>query len=62
MTVYEAEQLAKAIAERLFVNGFGDRASRLQLRSEGERDLGGWCRSAAETQIVQAILAAPKEQ
>lgn len=55
----QAERMAQRIADRLFVNGFGERAERLQLRGVDERDLGGWCRKAAEDQIIAALLDAP---
>lgn len=34
------------IADALMTNGWGDKARRLQLRGEDEKDLGGLCREA----------------
>jgi len=55
----EPKAVADAVVARLFENGFGEKADRLQLmgKVEGakERNLGGWCREAARDQIVLAI-------
>ena len=40
------ELLPKQIADDLFVNGSGDKADRLMLVDENNRDLGGWCHQA----------------
>jgi len=34
------------IADALMTNGHGEKARRLQLRDEDEKDLGGYCRQA----------------
>lgn len=49
------EAQADAIVERLFVNGFGDRADRLVLEGLGKRDLGGWCRGAVRDVILDVL-------
>lgn len=58
------KQLAKlpaAVAERLFVNGAGEKADRLCLfDSVVSRNLGGWCKAAVEDRVRQ-IIEATKE-
>jgi hypothetical protein len=55
--------IAKKIAERLFTNGNGIRATRLVLMDESgatARDLGGWCEESAIKEIedqLNALLA-----
>lgn len=46
-TVVSTESVAAAV-ETLFVNGVGERATRLVLVDDnrGKRDLGGWCMEA----------------
>ena len=45
------QETAQRIAEALMQNGFGERAVRLQLRGEGEKDLGG----LSEVAVVETI-------
>jgi hypothetical protein len=59
-----AKSIAHKAAEKLFVNGYGDRATRLVLvdESNGEpgRDLGGLCEWAAKDVIARVIEEAFK--
>jgi hypothetical protein len=52
-------ELARKIAERLLVNGFGDIGTRLEIKRETniqkETSLGGWCLEAAVDQIAKVI-------
>jgi len=50
-----AKVLAKQIAERLMINGQGERAYRLQLRGPQEENLGGRCRKSVEDEIEKAL-------
>lgn len=50
-----ARHVAERIADRLFVNGFGEEAHRLVMVDGLGRDLGGWRRSAVEAAVVAAI-------
>ena len=57
-----SESLAEKIAAALFVNGDGERATRLCLKQKqphdgDERDLGGRCFSAAVDEINAVLLA-----
>lgn len=47
--------IAETIANRLFTNGSGGKASRLQLRGPQEQDFGGWCEDAAIKQIIPIL-------
>jgi hypothetical protein len=51
--------LAREIAGRLFMNAFGDRGTRLEIKQgngqEPERSLGGWCLEAAVDQIADIL-------
>ena len=50
--------LAEKIARRLFVNGFGDEGTRLDIRKSVEmveHSLGGWCFQAAVDQIAEIL-------
>ena len=51
--------IAEKIVEELFTNGNGDKADRIQLCQKRagilERDLGGWCRTAAVEAIVRVL-------
>lgn len=48
--------LAERIATRLFMNGMGQRAIRLQLRLlPDERDGGGWCFQAVVDVIMEEL-------
>jgi hypothetical protein len=51
--------LARKIAERLLMNGFGDFGTRLEIKRETnlqkETSLGGWCLEAAVDQIAKVI-------
>jgi len=47
--------LAHRIADRLFVNGSGQKAQRLVLTTSDERALGGWCKEAVIAQIVEEL-------
>lgn len=61
----DLDVLATAIVDRLFTNGFGAVADRLALKQRiqqsvrrdaaAERDLGGWCRSAAVDQVTRML-------
>lgn len=66
MTEQQRTELATRIAERLFADGSGGLATRLELRQEiilgGERSLGGWCFAAAVDQIVKTLGEAPKPE
>lgn len=48
---------AQRIADRLFVNGAGERAARLVLVDAQRRDLGGWSFAAVVDQIEQVLTA-----
>ena len=52
-------ELARKIAERLLMNGFGDFGTRLEIKRETnlqkETSLGGWCLEAAVDQIAKVI-------
>lgn len=54
-------ELAKKIAAALFVNGNGDRAQRLVLIGDDEKNLGGWSESSVAAQ-VQKILNADQNE
>jgi hypothetical protein len=49
------KQLAKAITDKLFINGFGEVANRLVMESDNGKDIGGWCRLAVEDQIKEVL-------
>lgn len=49
--------LAEAIADDLFVNGFGERAERLVLTFD-RQDLGGLCRAAVIERVEERIRRA----
>lgn len=51
----DARALARQIAERLFINGAGEKADRLMLVDEDDKDLGGWCEGAVVDQAASAI-------
>lgn len=55
MTTPEADKLARRITKKLFVNGFGDQATRLVLELENGRDGGGWCEEAVVDVIRDTI-------
>ena len=64
MTDEDIDRVARAIADRLFVNGAGNRATRLVLVKEdigqsaiisNPRNLGGWSENAVTRQIREAI-------
>ena len=50
-------RIADNLTKNLFVNGAGERASRLALMSLSNRDLGAWSSSA----VFDLILAAVRE-
>lgn len=50
-----AKLLAEAIVEDLFINGFGQEAQRLICVDGNEKDLGGWCRAAAQSRIEKIL-------
>lgn len=54
----QANEIAQAIADRLFINGNGDHAERLILSGTNGRDLGGWCQQAVVDVIVDELKAA----
>lgn len=59
----QIDRLAHRIAGRLFRNGNGDDGDRLAVKQRvegepGERDLGGWCYSAAVDQVRIVITGA----
>ena len=59
----EQEQQADAIVERLFVNGFGEKAERLVLVQGSGRwqtDLGGLCRNAVRDRVLEVLRKAGK--
>jgi hypothetical protein len=52
------DEIARAIADALFVNGAGERADRLVLTKRvatGNEDLGGWCGDAVK-RVVHRVL------
>ena len=51
----DAQRLARQIADRLFVSGTGERADRLILADDRDRDRRGWCEGAVVDQAMQAI-------
>lgn len=62
----ETRKLAKRIVEAMFVNGAGDKASRLVLVKDNQptptssviaahQNLGGWCKSALVDLVVREI-------
>ena len=52
----DRRKLAQKIAERLFTNAMGQRATRLRLFDDpSPRDLGGWCFNAAVAQIEDVL-------
>jgi hypothetical protein len=57
-----AAEIADAVLERLFVNRFGEQATRLVLMQGAivgaERDLGGWSKNAARSQLLPIVRAA----
>jgi hypothetical protein len=55
--------LVRRIVNRLFVNGCGEKASRLVLRDDVRgRDLGGWCRSAVRDRIIRELTRVPEDR
>ena len=48
-------KLAERIADKLFVNGIGEKATHLMLLSIRGNLLGGWCKQAAIDRIVEAL-------
>lgn len=59
LTPGQLNAVARAVAGRLFENGFGDKAERLVLwRDSDSKNLGGWCRGAVEDHIGNALKAA----
>lgn len=56
MTPQEAQQIADRIVSSLFANGFGEHAHRLEMRSHGERNLGGWGKPAVRDAVLRALL------
>jgi hypothetical protein len=59
LPVRRRQAVARKIAERLFCNGFDQKAARLVMeplgRSIREADIGGWSFSAAVQQIAKAM-------
>lgn len=59
MSEKEAEELAKRIIDALMRNGANEVATRLELKqwvnSKNEMSLGGWCRSAAEDEVLMVL-------
>lgn len=55
-----ADALANSIVETLFVNGAGQRATRIVLLDESDpkrvRDLGGWCPEAVRDWVKRLVL------
>jgi hypothetical protein len=51
----DAKKLAENIADKLFTNGNGDNALRLELKSLDHKYLGGWCKQAVIDVIAQAL-------
>lgn len=49
------ERIAESVADRLFVNGFGQPARRLVLELENFKDGGGWCKDSVRDQIVAEL-------
>jgi len=51
-----SKEIARAIADDLFVNGRGEKADRLVLWVDAdERNLGGWAHVAVVTRIVNIL-------
>lgn len=51
----DAQRLARQIADRLFVAGNGERATRLILADARDTDRAGWCKAVIVDQAMQAI-------
>lgn len=51
-----AELFAKQIADDLFINGIGDKATHLILSNESDKDLGGWCKDAVISRIIKHLI------
>lgn len=49
------ETIANEIIQSLFVNGFGERAVRLQLRDMTERDLGGLHELVVRKRVIDVL-------
>ena len=60
MSSYHFLEVARGIADRLFVNNSREMAERLVLELPGKRDGGGWCYSAVVDQIVAALYEKEK--
>lgn len=58
-TILLTPEQIDAILDCLFTNGAGQRASRLVLVDEDNKDLGGWCREAVRSAITQSPVPAP---
>ncbi len=56
----EAEKVAEKIVTQLFTNGFGERAARLVLFDDYEKNLGGWGKGPI-FDIIVANLTTPSE-
>ena len=50
------DQLAEKIVDRLMTSGDGQKAKRLVLELDLDRDGGGWCRKAAIAQVVEILV------
>ena len=55
MSAQKNPKLAQRIADKLFVNGNGQKAERLVLMSPAQKDLGGWCKQAVIDRIVESL-------
>lgn len=53
-----AYDIANAAVDELFVNFEGTKASRLELKDEDEKGLGGWAKNPARNIIMKHIKAA----
>lgn len=56
----KARRLTRAIVDNLYTNAIGEHGARLAIKAADERDLGGWCKEAAEHRIFAIVLAAMK--
>lgn len=54
--------VARAIAAALFTDGWGKQVETLALTDSDGQYRGGWCKSAVEEMIYQALLSAARER
>jgi len=61
LTLAQINRLALAITSDLFVDGCGERASRLVLEHYSGRNLGGWCQAAVQDVIIRHLKGGDRQ-